>query len=1831
MKLPRAHASRRACIVGLGLLAPLLKAEVFTYTGGGLNDPAAPVSGNWNADGNWLDSLAPSSSLDTELVFGGSGSGAYVATNNFTGAFNLNRITFDSTSTGLVTISGGTLNFLNNSGAVGPRITQNGSGAATITSTLTLSNPLTIDGTGAGLLSLTGVLSGTGSLTFNNTNGVLRLSGANTYSGGTTLTAGTLRLGLGTTGSITNGPVGTGALVLQGGRLSSDGTVARSIANAVTISGDIALGDTVNNGTLTLSGATTLSAANATLTTDSNVTISGVIGGGTNGFTKAGDGLLVLSNAGNTYTGLTTVTAGTLRASGAGTIKGNVSVAGPGATLETTVTNAIANTSDVTVSNGGNWTLNNTSQAIRKLAVGGGSADTAPGTSLVQIGTTSGTAPTLTINGTGADVIRLEGSATTPAILSLGGHGLTTGQIQLTATAPGTTTTLNFGEYGQIRSSTPAGSGNGGIFNNATTSASNYFTYNFNGTTISTPDYTGAESGPGSLYYNMVRVGDSSSQTSGYFNQVNLNASLGDGTGYLQVIKSAINLGWTGSLNLGALVTARDTATGNATNTTASTGNSNPITIRNTATGMTGGVIYGAGTLSNGPGISTGFTSLTFETAASPHTFTLGTDTSGDNPANNVALIDVRVRNTATGAGAITQNNVSLLLDGGVLRGNSLVSSNAGVTLRNGGELVLANDTGAYTVSTTGVGANNRTIFMDGSGAGTFTLGGSGTSAISIATQSGSGTWSGGIINANGGHTINDGAGGISATSTAGFFTNYTIAARSGFNGIAMANASPFATSAAGVAPTVRMTLGEGSTFLARNTTAASGPGSYYIGETATLAALAPTTINNVGIATAATGSFMFGLNQANGTQASLTDRSLTLNGDGTATLALGTATPVSRGLTVGGPLILGNTGTSYYNGAFVITAIDGNNVTFALRGTPPNTGTITLNTGTTITNSQSLVLLRDKGSSDISLLANTTGGKVHIAADQSGSGNLYANAGAIVIDQGVTFDGTGGLYSGTVVAGSGWINSGGNTLYTNNIGTYGTINGSAGTNTLLSIHGALGSSASDNITVSLNAYLGTGNNGGGSGVFVGSTASLAGTQQWTVATPTSASVFHAYFQNHLTDASRWNADVSLTVQGNSGLLEASTNTATPGSSDNFKFASLSLNGAGTQHIGVIKLSNDVQNDGGSGKEALYVGTFNPGGNDGSGGTILLNLNGQDLWFDHYSPSTSRAFSLVNDATGTTSVVHNFGAPTTQAPFAIGGFRVLNGATIETHAGDWYGIIFNRNVGGYVADTASAPNGANGTDVRTTLGAQNAAANAASFTSFLGSGSTTGGNGNTTGAGTDGTFRVIGGDFKASNYILNPVGTTGTLSTTGDGDATLNQVLIRSNAAQTFTAANGSSWLTLSDSQLYSVGDIVQFSANVSGFSTGTVYYVVGVDGNQLQLSATPGGTALVANANNSSTTITIQDPGGAADTTAAAALVVAGTANIDGHLVFARAPGAVYQSTLRVGGIDPTTGLAHASTATLNVTGDLTVGSTNNLAIQSNGTVKVGGNVDIQGVGVNVSATSSSVTAAITGTGVGIHANSHFTLNGNHGSATPQTVNIVPNVGYFHVGDGSAGVLAGTAAQARLTTNLTSVSGMDINGSASRLDLGGRTLSVGGVGLAVGGSLTGTGTVIGATSVVAGGSLHAADQVGLIAFSNGVTLLEGSAIRLAINGATTRGTDYSGVDFNGSLSLAGTSLTFNFGTTLADTTVLNLFDGAALAPAFASVTASGSYTGSFVLNETNTAYVGVFGAQELTLTLATGELSFAASSVIPEPASAVALAAAGALLVAALRRRRRD
>lgn len=281
------------------------RANAITFTGGDnkitFGNATSGLTGNIDVTGSLtFDQSSVNTTVDNNITGTGSVSKTGPATvklsgdNTYTGGTTLNEGTLMAGSstafgTGSVGVaSGATLDINGQSLVIGSLSDVSGAGG-TVTNADTVANSLTVGGDNSsttfsgviedGVHALGLIKEGTGTFT---------LAGTNTYSFGTVVTGGTL--------AITNADaLGSGTLALENGTTLEFSGSGINLANDVTVAGDPTF----------------------TVGADNIDTISGVIAdGGTPGdVVKDGDGTLILS-ATNTYTGATTVEAGTLDVTG---------------------------------------------------------------------------------------------------------------------------------------------------------------------------------------------------------------------------------------------------------------------------------------------------------------------------------------------------------------------------------------------------------------------------------------------------------------------------------------------------------------------------------------------------------------------------------------------------------------------------------------------------------------------------------------------------------------------------------------------------------------------------------------------------------------------------------------------------------------------------------------------------------------------------------------------------------------------------------------------------------------------------------------------------------------------------------------------------------------------------------------------------------------------------------------------------------------------------------------------------------------------------------------------------------------------------------------------------------------------------------------------------------------------------------------------------------------------------------------------------------------------------------------------------------------------------
>jgi fibronectin-binding autotransporter adhesin len=326
-----------------------------TYTWANSNVAGTPTSlldwftGGANPQGTWTGGDPVSDNANTIQFFEDTTtaltntavpSSQTVNLNNGGSAFELGTLTLSglasaTTNANLtMTLSGDALNFSALTGtlnlnalspATNRTITYNVNNNIQL-GTASSAGALTVGGAGTGTFVLGGIISelqsGGGSLIKTGTSAV-SLTGANTYTGTTTLNGGRLNLNSATA-------IGTGPIVIGNGTTlgnTSGAAITLSTNNAQTWSGNFTFAGTndLNLGT----GAVSLGAATRTVTVSANtLTIGGEISGNAAvGLTKAGVGVLSL-DAANTYTGVTTVGAGVLRLNNANALPGGVGASG---------------------------------------------------------------------------------------------------------------------------------------------------------------------------------------------------------------------------------------------------------------------------------------------------------------------------------------------------------------------------------------------------------------------------------------------------------------------------------------------------------------------------------------------------------------------------------------------------------------------------------------------------------------------------------------------------------------------------------------------------------------------------------------------------------------------------------------------------------------------------------------------------------------------------------------------------------------------------------------------------------------------------------------------------------------------------------------------------------------------------------------------------------------------------------------------------------------------------------------------------------------------------------------------------------------------------------------------------------------------------------------------------------------------------------------------------------------------------------------------------------------------------------------------------------------
>ncbi|ODA67265.1 Extracellular serine protease precursor [Methyloligella halotolerans] len=678
-----------------------------SYTGGTTISAGTLQGDTTSLVGDIIDNAALVFDQGSNGTFAGDVSGAGSLTKTNSGTLIL---TGTNSYTGGTTISAGTLQ----------------GDTTSLTGDIVDNAALVFDQAANGTFS--GDISGTGSVTKTGA-GTLILSGTNSYSGGTTISAGTLQ---GDTTSLVGDIVDNAALVFdQGSNGTFSGDISGSGSLTKTNSGTLIL-----SGTNSYTGGTTISAGtlqgdttsligdivdNAALVFDqtANGTFSSDISG-TGSLTKTGAGTLILSGA-NSYTGGTTISAGTLQgdtASLVGDIVDNAAlVFDQGA--NGTFSGDISGTGSLTKTNSGTLILSGTNSYSGGTTI---SAGTLQGDTTSIVGDIVDNAALVFdqgSNGTFSGDISGTGSLTktNSGTLILSGTNSYSGGTTISAgTLQGDTTSLT-----------------GDIVDNAAL----IFDQAANGTFSDDIAGTGslAKTGAGTLILSGTNTYSGGTEIDQGRLSISADANLGDGAGGLTFGGSGGTLEITSTLT-----SSRDVALDADGAIQVTSGND--ATLAGDVSGTAGLTKTGAGRL-----ILTGTNSYTGGTLISAGTLQGDTTSLTGDITDDAALVfDQAVNGTfsgdISGTGSLTKTNAGTL----TLSGSN--SYSGGTTISAG---TLQGDTG----SLTGDIVDNAALVFDQTANGTFSGDISGTGSL---TKSGAGTLSlSGSSSYTGGTTISAG------------------------------------------------------------------------------------------------------------------------------------------------------------------------------------------------------------------------------------------------------------------------------------------------------------------------------------------------------------------------------------------------------------------------------------------------------------------------------------------------------------------------------------------------------------------------------------------------------------------------------------------------------------------------------------------------------------------------------------------------------------------------------------------------------------------------------------------------------------------------------------------------------------------------------------------------------------------------------------------------------------------------------------------------------------------------------------------------------------------
>ena len=216
------------------------------------------VSGSWSTALNWQGGVSPVSGRSADIqFFNGQTLAAttITATNDLAGTTEANKLNFSGTGTAttVVNVSGNPLKLVRN-GATSPAITLSGTTTGyryNIANDIELDDNVTINASNSGTFVFNGAITGSGGITRTSTFSTVILAGNNSYTGPTTISAGTLQIG----NDGASGTLGSGAVsIASGATLRIDRTGTVEVPNDISGAGALFISGPAQTDVISLTG-----------------------------------------------------------------------------------------------------------------------------------------------------------------------------------------------------------------------------------------------------------------------------------------------------------------------------------------------------------------------------------------------------------------------------------------------------------------------------------------------------------------------------------------------------------------------------------------------------------------------------------------------------------------------------------------------------------------------------------------------------------------------------------------------------------------------------------------------------------------------------------------------------------------------------------------------------------------------------------------------------------------------------------------------------------------------------------------------------------------------------------------------------------------------------------------------------------------------------------------------------------------------------------------------------------------------------------------------------------------------------------------------------------------------------------------------------------------------------------------------------------------------------------------------------------------------------------------------------------------------------------------